>query len=158
MKCLLHVFVSRGDGSIKWQMFEMVKPSLIAFCAERRHDKQTESRNASVLASIDVVLLYIVVFISRSCKTAECWTILHCPPSPFSSTDRSVFDPTSTPEAPSSWPPRHASTRLGPTCVADHVVSFPAGSPSTPVRNRVVTPVMPSGTSTAMHSLVLSET
>ena len=31
--------------------------------------------------------------------------------------------PSSTPKTPSSWPPRPDPTRLGPTCVADHVVS-----------------------------------
>ena len=128
-------------------------------CAERRHDKRTVIRNASVLTSIvDVVLHSIVVFICSSCNTAECWMIRHCPPSPFSSMDRSVFDPLSTPPTSSSWSPRHASVHLGQTRVADHVVSFPAGSPSAPVRNRLVTPVMTPETSTAMHSLVLSET
>ena len=60
-------------------------------------------------------------------------------------------------ETPSSWPQRHASTRLGPTCVADRVVSFPAGSPSTTVRNRLVTPAMTSGTSSRMPSMSMSE-
>ena len=34
--------------------------------------------------------------------------------------------PSSTPETPSSWPPRPALTGLGPTCVADHVVPVSA--------------------------------
>ena len=48
------------------------------------------------------------------------------------------------PEAPASWPPRPAPTGLGQTCVAGHVVSFPARSPSTPIRDRVVTLVVTS--------------
>ena len=66
--------------------------------------------------------------------------------------DRPRFDngsdelstPSSTPEAPASWPPRPAPTGLGQTCVAGHVVSFPARSPSTPIRDRVVTLVVTS--------------
>ena len=66
--------------------------------------------------------------------------------------DRPRFDngsdalstPSSTPETQSSWPPRPASTVLRPTCVADHVVSYPACSPSTPLRNHLLTPVVTS--------------
>ena len=42
-----------------------------------------------------------------------------------------IETPSSTTEAPASWPPRPASTVLRPTCVADHVVSvFRVLSPS----------------------------
>ena len=32
--------------------------------------------------------------------------------------------PSSTPQTPASWPPRHDSTRVGQICVTGHVVSF----------------------------------
>ena len=50
----------------------------------------------------------------------------------FDNGSDAVSTPSSTPEAPASWPPRHPSTALGPTCVADPVLSFPAPSPSYP--------------------------
>ena len=60
--------------------------------------------------------------------------------------------PSSAPEAPSSWPLRPALTGLSPTCVAGHVVSYPActplNTPQTPYRS----PVVMSGTSSLMPS------
>ena len=50
--------------------------------------------------------------------------------------------PSSTPKTPSSWPPRPDSTGLGPTCVADHVVSFHAWKSSMPLKPHVVTHVV----------------
>ena len=52
--------------------------------------------------------------------------------------------PSSTLEAPSSWPPRPDLTVLGQTCVAGSVVSFPAGFPSISMGNHLVTPVVTS--------------
>ena len=65
--------------------------------------------------------------------------------------------PSSTPQTPPSWPPRHDSTGLRPTCVAGHVVSFQACSPSTPLKDRVVTHVVRSGTSSLMLPMAMSE-
>ena len=65
--------------------------------------------------------------------------------------------PSSTLEAPSSWPPRPASTILRPTCVADRVAPFQACSPSTHLGDRVVTPIMTSGTSSPMSSMAVTE-
>ena len=50
--------------------------------------------------------------------------------------------PSSTPKTPSSWPPRPDSTGLGPTCVADHVVSFHAQKSSVSLKPHVVTHVV----------------
>ena len=79
--------------------------------------------------------------------------------------DRHRFDnrinvfstPSLTLEAPSSWPPRPASTILRPTCVADRVAPFQACSPSTHLGDRVVTPIMTSGTSSPMSSMAVTE-
>ena len=50
--------------------------------------------------------------------------------------------PSSSPKTPASWPPRPDSTRLGPTCVADHDVSFFIQTPTEPLKHHVMTPVV----------------
>ena len=50
--------------------------------------------------------------------------------------------PSPTPKTPSSWPPRPDSTGLGPTSVADHVVSFHAQKSSVSLKPHVVTHVV----------------
>ena len=90
-------------------------------------------------------------------KTTEGAQFRPCQSSPFRKWDRCVATPSSTPKAPSSWPPRPASTILRPTCVADRVAPFQACSPSTPLGDRVVTPIMTSGTSSPMSSMAVTE-
>ena len=89
------------------------------------------------------------LFLKTSVNHWRC-AIQTMPIDPVSIAGSMRLHPSSTPEAPSSLPPRPDLTLLGLTRVASRVVSFPACTPLNTLRHHAVPPVVMSLSSSLM--------
>ena len=117
---LIHLSCKREISNGKSRKFDcLVWRCITMRMANRKRGAQETSRNTNSWRLFLFSLTRSVSTSVKSLKVAHSDTAVRIR---FHNGSDVFSTPSSTPQTPSSWPPRPGLTGLGPSCVADHVV------------------------------------